>query len=329
MTKKVEITHKTIFFTVFFLLGLWFVYYIRDILFQLLVSFVIVSSFNPFVEKLEKRRIPRPVGAVIAYTIFLGAVIFLVYILAPSLVIETSSFVKNVPDYISNIGLPLAFREQILGQFLLQVGQLPVTIARTAVSIFSNIIDVITVLILSFYILVSRQKLNTVLDKFFNETNAQTVLTVIDKIETRVGAWAKAELLLMAVVGLMTYIGLLLLKVPYALPLAMLAGLFEIVPMVGPFLAAVPAVIIGFGMSPFTGTAAASLAFLIQQVENYVLVPKIMQRSAGVNPVVTLLALSVGFRLQGVAGAIISIPVVLALNVILNHLLINRNKETA
>lgn len=319
MVKKVEVTHKTILFTALLLIGLWFLYYVRDILFQLLISFIIVSSFNPIISKLERKNISRALGVTISYIIFLGIIGFSIYILAPSLVTETGNFVNNVPKYISNIGLPIAFKEQILQQFLLQLGQLPSQIAKTAVSIFSNVINVVTVLILSFYLLMSKTKLEGNIYKMFGSDKAKKIVEITNKIENRIGMWAKAEMLLMLIVGSSTYIGLLLLKVPYALPLAILAGIFEIVPMIGPFIAAIPAVVIGFSTSFFTGVATASLAFLIQQVENYFFVPKIMQKSAGLNPVVTLLALSIGFRIQGISGAIIAIPIVLALYVLIEE----------
>jgi predicted PurR-regulated permease PerM len=327
MIKKVDISHKTIVFIVVLLIGLWFIYYIRDILFQLLIALVIVASFNPAVSKLESKHVPRVWGVAIAYMIFLGIIGFSIYILAPSLVNQTASLVANIPGYISEIGLPTAFKEQILQQFLLQLGQIPSQLAKTTVSIFSNVVNVVTVFILSFYLLLQKGKLEWGLSIVPNEEKKKKILEVAERIEKRIGMWAKGELLLMFVVGLSTYIGLLLLRVPYALPLAILAGLLEIVPMIGPFIAAIPAVIIGFSTSLFTGIATASLAFLIQQVENYVFVPKIMQKSAGVNPVVTLLALSVGFRLQGTTGAIVAIPVVLALNIIIEYLLSTKDQE--
>lgn len=329
MVRKVEVTHKTILFAVFLIISLWLIYYVRDILFQLLVSFVIVASFNPFVTKLESKRIPRAWGVALSYVIFLGIVGFSVFILAPSLVSETGGFVANIPKFISDIGLPEAFKDQILEQFLVQLGQLPSQIAKTAVSIFSNVINVVTVLIMAFYLLLSKKRFEGSVHKMFDNERAEKIVSVTNTIETRIGMWAKGELLLMFVVGLSTYIGLLLLKVPYALPLAILAGIFEIVPMIGPFIAAIPAVVIGFSTSLVTGVATASLAFLVQQVENYVFVPKIMQKSAGVNPVVTLLALSIGFRLQGIAGAIIAIPIVLALQVLVEEVFVKRVSESS
>jgi predicted PurR-regulated permease PerM len=129
----------------------------------------------------------------------------------------------------------------------------------------------------------------------------------------------------MFVVGLANYIGLRLLGIPFALPLAILAGLLEIVPYIGPILAAVPAVLIGLGISPIIGVAAASLAFLIQQLENYLFVPKIMQKSAGVNPIVTLFSLAVGLEVAGIVGLLISVPVYITVKVLAGEYLL-KNK---
>jgi len=156
MVQKIEISYRTIVFSAFFIGLLWFLYFIRDILFQVLISFVIMSSFNPFVTRLEKRGLSRVLGTSVAYIIFLGVVGFTVYVLAPALVTETGSFVKNVPEYIARIGLPVAFKEQILEQMLIQLGQLPSQLAKTTISVFSNVINVITILILSFYLLLAR-----------------------------------------------------------------------------------------------------------------------------------------------------------------------------
>jgi predicted PurR-regulated permease PerM len=318
---------KTIIFTVILLFGLGFLYYIRDILFQILISFVIVSAFKPFIKRMEKHQISRTLSVVIAYVLFLSVVGFSVYILVPSFVYQTGNFVKNIPAYLSNLGLPQAFKEQILQQFLLQLGQIPGQIGKATISIFSNVLNVVTVLIISFYLLISREKLDDAILKILGETRGERAILLLGKIEDKIGGWAKAELLLMIIVGSSTYLGLLLLKVPYALPLAIIAGLLEIVPMIGPFIAAVPAIVIGFGTSLFTGIATASLAFLIQQVENYIFVPKIMQKSVGLNPVITLLALSIGFKIQGIAGALISIPIILSLSVLLNEVLSKESRK--
>jgi len=117
-------------------------------------------------------------------------------------------------------------------------------------------------------------------------------------------------------VGTFTYLGLLILGIPFALPLALLAGVLEIIPYIGPIIAAIPAVLVGLSISPLMGLAVASLAFLIQQFENYLFVPKVMEKSVGVSPIITLVALVIGLRLAGVVGIIVSVPLVITLQVL-------------
>ena len=181
----------------------------------------------------------------------------------------------------------------------------------------------VAVLIFTFYLLLIREKLDDQLGFFFGEDKKKEIGKFIDQLEIRLGGWARGEIILMALIGLLNFIGLTLLGIPFALPLAILAGLLEIIPVLGPFIAGIPAVVIGLSISPIMAVAVAALAFFAQQLENYVFVPKIMEKSVGVNPIITLIALSIGFRLLGVVGAIISVPVVLTL-----HVLISRQFQT-
>jgi len=131
----------------------------------------------------------------------------------------------------------------------------------------------------------------------------------------------------MLLVGLLSYVGLLILGIPYALPLAVFAGVLEIIPYLGPIIAAIPAVILGFSVSSFLGFATIALAFLIQQIENYLFVPKVMEKSVGVSPIITLFALSVGFRMAGLVGVIISMPIVITLQLLVQGYLSGKSKS--
>ncbi|HJX45543.1 MAG TPA: AI-2E family transporter [Patescibacteria group bacterium] len=324
MIKKVEISHKTVIFTVFFLLGLWFLYFIKDIILQFFISLVIMASFNPIVTRLTKFRIPKVISVLLVYLVFFVILGFAVYAIIPALVVQTASFVSNLPKYLDNLGVPMVLRERVLSEFLVQIGGLPNQIAKASISVFSNVIGVFTVLIFAFYLLLSRDKFDDVIAVFMGEDKKRQISEMIDKLEEKLGGWARGELILMTIIGTLTYIGLTLLAIPFALPLAILAGIFEIIPIIGPTVSAIPSVVIGFGISPITGVAAASLAFLIQQVENYVFVPKIMQKSVGVNPIITLLSLAVGFRLSGILGGLIAIPVVITIQVLLKEYLASK-----
>jgi predicted PurR-regulated permease PerM len=319
MVRKVEISHKTIIFSVAFILFLMFIYVIRDIILALFVSLLIMAVLNPWVTRLSKHNIPRALSVILVYLILLAMVSVSAAAIIPSLITQTTNFINNLPRTMGSLGISSVVSDQIIQQLITQLGSLPARVAQVVISLFSNVLGVVTVLVFAFYLLVDRETLDEQLTSMFEQKQSKQISGFIDELEVRLGKWARAQLGLMLTVGTANYIGLVLLGIPFALPLGILAGLFEIIPYIGPVLAAVPSVAIGFGISPFIGFAAAALAFLVQQLENYVLVPKFMEKSAGVNPIVTLLSLAIGLRLAGVVGMIISVPVFIAAQTVVKH----------
>ncbi len=313
MPKKIEISHRTIVFTVILILGLWLLYLIKDIIFTLYISVLVMAVLNPAVNRLEKHKISRSISVIIVYILLVLLAGITVAALIPSLIAQTTSFINNFPRLVSNLGLSALVSEQILQQFVAQLGTLPSRIAVVLVSLFSNVLAIVTILVFAFYLLTDRYRLEGYLSELFGTKSSKDVVKFINRLEKRLGSWARAQLTLMVAIASANFIGLTLLGVPFALPLSILAGILEIVPYIGPVIAAAPAVIIGFGISPVIGLATASLAFLVQQLENYVLVPKIMQKATGVNPIVTLLSLAIGFRLAGILGLLIAVPVFLTI----------------
>ncbi|OGM21009.1 hypothetical protein A2955_02500 [Candidatus Woesebacteria bacterium RIFCSPLOWO2_01_FULL_37_19] len=314
--EKIEISHRTIIFAVFFVLFLWLLYVIRDTILQFFVALLIMAILNPLVTKLSKYKIPRSLSILLVYVLLVGLMSFVVATVIPPLIEQTTLFINNFPSFLDNLGVSSLISEQVIQQLLVQIGSLPAQAAKITLSLFSNVINIVTILVFAFYLLASRSKLDDQLVVFLGETKNNQINRVIDLLEKRLGSWAIGQMSLMFVVGLSNYIGLRLLGIPFALPLAILAGILEIVPFLGPIIASVPAVVIGFGLSPFLGLATAALAFLIQQLENYVFVPKIMQKSTGINPIITLLSLAIGFKLAGVVGLLISVPIFISASII-------------
>lgn len=317
MPRKVEVSHKTIIFTVLFLISLGFLYYIKDIIIELFVALLLTAILEPLVNFFSKIKIPRGVSVLISYIIFFGIFGGSFALIIPILLEQTSGFVNALPGYLTNFGIPST-------EVLTKLGSLPSDILKFTFSIFSNVVSVLTVMVFAFYMLLSRGKLELQLDNFFGDERKKQIGKVISTLEDRLGGWARGQLLLMLIIGISTFIGLSILKIPYALPLAILAGVLEIIPYLGPIVAAVPSIIIGFGISPVSGFGVIIMAILIQQLENYVLVPKVMEKSVGVAPIITLIALSVGARLAGITGMIISIPLVITIQVILGSLEISK-----
>lgn len=322
MLRKIEISHRTIIFAVLVLLSLGLVFILRDLILELFVAVLLMAIFGPMVSGLSKYKVPRVVSVLLTYVLIIGALVGTVSLLIPAVVNETTSFVNNLPGYLSNIGVTQVISSEIIKGFANNAGMAPGAIFQFTFSIVNNIVAILAVLMFAFYMLVSRDKLEDQLGISFGEEKKKELGGLIDTLEKKLGGWARGELILMLVVGVATYIGLRIIGIPYALPLAILGGILEIVPLLGPIVAAIPSVLIGFGISPLTGLGVAAMAFLIQQLENYVLVPKIMEKSAGVSPLVTLIALAVGARLAGVVGAIISVPVVITLQILTKKYLV-------
>ena len=325
MPRKIEISHKTVIFTVIFLILLWFLFYIRDIIIIFFVAVLIMAILNPWVSKLSKYKVPRAISVLLVYLMLFASAGFSLAAIVPPLVEQTTSFVNVFPQFLKEIGVSVVLSDEIIKQLVAQIGTLPAQVARVTLSVFSNIFGVITILIFAFYLLLARNKLDDQLGFFLGEKKIKEIERFINLIEDKLGGWARGQLTLMLAVGLATFVGLTLLGVPFALPLSILAGLLEIVPYFGPVLSAIPAVLIGFGLSALSGFATAALYFLIQQLENYILVPKIMEKSVGVNPVITLLALAIGFRLAGVFGIIISVPVVITIQLLTKEYLASKD----
>lgn len=316
---KIEISHRTILFTFFVIGAVFLLWEIRDILLILFVSLLMMAILNPLVKRLSRYKVPRGVSVLVAYLLFFALIIFAVAGIAPALVEQTSHFIAGLPMYIENLNLPDDISRQISGQILSSLGDVPGSVLGFGIGIVSNIFTILTVLTFAFYLLMARNKFETQLTHYMGEKRAKEIGDIVDELEYKLGGWARGQMALMLTVGVFSYIGLLILGVPYALPLAIFAGLMELVPYAGPFIGAIPAVLIGFGISPLIGAATSALAFLIQQVENYVLAPKIMEKSVGVAPVVTLIALAVGFKLAGITGVLISIPIVITIQVLLKR----------
>lgn len=184
--------------------------------------------------------------------------------------------------------------------------------------IFGGLFSVITIFVVSFYMLMYHHQFKKFVAKLFKTEEQLFVLKTFDKVNDKLGAWLRGQVVLSFFIGLLSWVGLTILQVPYPLPLALLAGLLEVVPTVGPIIAAIPAVIVAFTISPTLGITVIALYLLIQALENQLIVPKVMERAVGLNPVIIILSVMIGSNLMGIAGALLAIPFVSFFTVIYN-----------
>ena len=319
MPKKIEISHKTIIFTILFLVFLWLIFQIRQILLILFVSLILMSALNPSVKKLEKIKIPRWLSILIIYIVVMTILGVAIGGVIPPLIEQTTTLIEHIPEFFQQFKI-LGIDEKMLTSQLSTFTAIPANIIKFIFGLFSNIVAILALGVISFYLLMERKNLDQYLAILFGEDKEKEIEKVINKIEDRLGGWVRGQLLLMLIVGLLNYLGFRIIGIDYALPLAILAFFLEIVPNLGPTLAALPAVIIGLTVSPLHALAVAGWCFLVQQLENSILVPRIMKKIAGVNPLISIIFLAIGFKLAGIGGAILAIPTFIVLEVVASEI---------
>lgn len=319
MLRKIEVSHRTIIFTILFLLFLWFLYQIREIIFTLFIAFIIMTALNPTVERLEKVKISRPLAIILFYFGFFGLVSVVFAGVIPPLVDQTATLLERIPGYVEGINLPWLDRAALLSQ-LSKLASIPENLVKLTVNLFRNILGIFILAVITYYLLMERKYLGKHLTILFSGDGQERASQFIQRIEKRLGRWVRVQIFLMTLIGVMSYVGLRLLGIDFALPLAVFAGLLEIVPNIGPMVSAIPAVISGLTISPLYGVAVAALYLLIQQLENSLIVPKVMAKGLGINPLVVIIALIIGFKLGGVLGMFMALPVFLVIQEVASEL---------
>lgn len=312
-----EISHRTILFTLVVLAGLWLLLQIRDIIFLLFISFILMSALRPIIEWLENRKIPRLVAIIVIYIIVFGLIGFGVAGMIPTLTVQSGKLFTEIPRFLDRMFPAFPLDIQSVSQQLAPVGE---NIIRVTVGVFSNLLAILTVFTFTFYFLLERRNMESILSGLLGEGMGSHVFAILLKVEERLGSWVLGELFLMVFIGILDYIGLLFLHVDFALPLAIIAGLLEIVPTIGPIVSAVPAILVAFSQSPVLALTVIALYIAVQQVENNIVVPLVMKRSVGLPPVLTLLALLIGGRFAGVTGAVLAVPLLLTIQEIIGSL---------
>lgn len=325
MPSKIEISHKTIIFTVVFIIGLWFLYSILDIVLLLFVSFVLMSALRPMVEWLAKRHFPRALSLILTYIIFFGIFGGTLISVIPSLVYQMTRFSQAFPNLISQIIPNFSLDVASITKQLAPIGE---NLIKLTVGLFSNIITLVTILVFTFYLSLERKKAEDHLKNLFGTDWGESIMQLLSSIENRLGSWIQGEFILMLTIGVLTYIGLTILRIDYALPLAIIAGFLEIVPTIGPILSAVPSVLIALTISPILALSVAAMYFIIQQLENNLIVPLVMRSSVGLSPIITIICLMVGARIAGVGGAILAVPIFLVVQEVLMWFLKNKQDHS-
>lgn len=317
------ISTRTIFTTLLVLFLLWVGLQIRDLVLTVFLALLLSIALVPFVDKLQMKKLPRSLANLIVYLTFIVSLLLLLgYGLSP-LVEQTALFLSQLPKLLDKLlAHPLVepLSKQLIENLTTQLSSVSGSVVRLTLDFFSSIFSLVTVIVLSFYFSLEFHSLKEkILALMGDGANRQRFKTIFIEIEQKIGGWVRGELILVLVIGLMTYLGLTVLRMNYAVPLAVIAGILEIVPVIGPVISAVPAVVVGLSVSPLLGLGVLALFILIQQFENSMIVPKVMQKAIGLEPVLTLLVILIGGKIFGFLGMLLAVPVTLVLIIFLKN----------
>lgn len=307
---------------------LTFLYLVKDIAVIFIVALLLSTLINPMADWFARHRIPRALAVLLIYIVLIGVLAMIVNLLIPPLAEQTEQLVKNLSDnwgsFTSRIATlkDLAITKGFLSGASEGVSAWQTSLPKALSGVFATIseflgglVTFILILVLTFYMVVE----NDALKKFFKniapERYQPHLIGLFTRAQNKIGSWLRGSLVLGLIVGVFVYIGLAILGVKYALVLALLAGILELIPYLGPSISAIPAVFIAFSQEPIKGLLVIVLYVVTQQVENHILVPKVMQKAVGLNPVVSILSLGIGFEVAGFLGALLSIPLATAASV--------------
>jgi predicted PurR-regulated permease PerM len=326
--RNIHISTGTIFKAILMVLAVWFLYTIRDVIVLLFISVILVSAMEPAVDYLQRKRIPRSLTVLGIYILLLVIIITAASFLVPPLIRQTEDFSQNFPQYSQKLGDsfgPISDfiqanhinlgAEQIVGQISSGLNSLTQNIFSKTIGVFSGLVSVTVVFAMAFYMSVEENGIKNFIVSVMPIRHQEYVAGLTERIKNKIGKWMLGQLIVMFIIFLLDFVGLSIVGVPYALVLGIFAGLMEIIPYVGPIIAAIPGVILGFIISPTVGFLALLVYLLAHQFEGNVVVPIVMKKAVGLNPIAVILALLIGAKLAGILGAVLSIPIAASISV--------------
>jgi predicted PurR-regulated permease PerM len=322
---KIEISHKTVIFIAAFAIGLWLIVQLTSIIIVLVLSFILLSALLKPVQWLTSKNIPRIISVLIIYIIIILLIGVVIGTILPPLISQTTEFSSKLPQIISSTDNYIIFHripvENLSTIMAKQINQFSGDLVVITSKVVSSVVLVVTMFVLTLYLLLDWKNLIKVISSPFSGVEERRIINIISKVEDGLGRWVRGQLLLSLVVGVLTYIGLTIIGIPYALPLALIAGILEVLPIVGPIIAAIPAILVGLTISPIMAVAAAATFLIVQQLENHLVVPVVMSRVVGVRPPIIIISLLIGAKLAGITGAFLAIPIIVVIKILTKELL--------
>ncbi len=334
---KVDISLRTIFTILLIIAAIYFGSKLLTVLGILFFSFIISSALLPFVRWLMSKGLNKGLSVAIVYVCTIILLIVSLSLIVIPFISESQKLIADLPKFVNDMMLwiknfefngvrfdSLGIQEGLdgfvnsLSSFTANSGADGFkTILGALGNVAGGVMAVVTVLLISIYMVFDHDNfLDLLLLRIFDEEQRLMVRKLVVDVEGKLGSWMSGQIVLSLVIGLLSWILLTVLKVPFALPLAVMAGLLESIPSLGPTISLIPTVLIALLMTnPLTSFFVFLGYLVIQQLENTFIVPKVMSNAVGIKPIVVIIAVTVGFALIGPIGALLSVPIAVLVDI--------------
>lgn len=327
---NISITSGTIVKAFLIIALLYTLFLIKDVVLVIIAAVVVASSVEPMILWWRKFGLKRVPSAIISYIIIVLGLSFVLVFFIPKVLGEASSYLSQLPDNINvsdlwspvnKIGIindgeiiknisPQISIQNLTNEIKEIVSGTSEGVIKTAGLVFGGALSFILIIVLSFYLAVQEDGVGNFLRVISPTKIRSYVIDVWQRSQKKIGFWMQGQLLLGLLVGVLVYMGLLVLGIKHALLLATLAAIFEIIPVFGPILSAVPAILVAMVDGGASGALLVLILYiLIHQFENHLLYPLVVKKIVGISPIVVILALVVGGKLAGILGLLLSVPI--------------------
>src|SRR3989344_7600287 len=295
-------------------------YLALEVLIILFLAVIIASAVSLLAGALERYRIPRLFGVLLIYLGAIGVFGSVLYFIISPIVVEIKQLAVVLPDYYETItrqifktttGISPDYAKDAQNMLLNlgdKIKEFTSGIFNIASAVFGSAVSFVAIIVISFYLSIQKKGVEDFLRLIIPQDQEAYVINVWMRVEKKLGKWLQGQIIIALIMGVTVFIGLTFIGVPYALLLGVIAGVLEIVPIAGPILSALVGVSMAVLISPFLALLTLIFYIIVQQIENHILVPILMKKATGLNPVVVIVALLAGAKLGGVLGMLISVP---------------------
>ena len=335
----IEVSFGTMLKAALLVLMLWALWELRDIAMVLMLSIVVASAIEPMNHWFMRHRVPRVVGVILVYLLLFLVLIGTFYLILPPLFGDILNFLSSLPAYVDRAFRPNSAIFDLFPDLPFKMQQslhaMAVNLERSfegnfsfltkgtltiGSSVFGGVFSVILLLVISFYLSVQEHGIENFLRIVTPLEYESYILNLWGRAQRKIGRWLQGQMILGALVGVIVFLMLSILDIKHALALAFLSAIFEIIPIFGPIMAAIPAIALAAIQSPSLGLLVAGLYVLVQQIESHLIYPIVVRKTVGVPPLLVVLALVVGAQLGGIYGILLSVPLAAILVEFLNDL---------